>query len=248
VLNIPTQAPVKATFGRGIGLAYPAGTMRDDRGFTLIEMLTVMAIIGVLMGITILGLRGMKSRGNFASGTNDVVTAIRECRAQAYGTGATTVFVVDTAGSRWWSLNDAANSFDLTLATFNPASPTPTGGSVIDMNTLPNGVTFNGATAGYGKDLPAPYVGVPSWSSPTLTQAGVPNFNYCSFCLKTGTNAGFGAIRFTATGRAVFSSGPSAIGQSLSMKGLLESGSNVMTIGIIGRTGSLASFIAVYGP
>lgn len=216
--------------------------MRDDRGFTLIEMLTVMAIIGVLMGITILGLRGMKDRGNFASGTNDVVTAIRDCRAQAYGTGATTVFVVDTAGSRWWSLNDAANSFDLTLATFNPASPAPTGGSVIDMNTLPNGVSFNGATNGYGSILPAPYVGVPSYSGST----NVPNFPYCSFCLKAGTNAGFGAIRFTATGRAVFSSGPSGIGQSLSMKGLLESGSNVMTIGIIGRTGSLASFI-LYG-
>lgn len=216
--------------------------MRNHRGFTLIEMLTVMGILGILMGITILGLRGMKDRGNFASATGDVVTAIRECRAQAYGTGSTTVFVVDTVGSRWWSLNDAANSFDLTLAAFNPASPAPTGGSIIDMNTLPNGVSFSGATNGYGSILPAPYVGVPSYSG----SASVPNFPYCSFCLKAGTNAGFGAIRFTATGRAVFSSGPSGIGQSLSIKGLLESGSNVMTIGIIGRTGSLASFI-LYG-
>lgn len=209
-------------------------------GFTLLEMMTALGVLSVLMGISVLALGGMKKRGSFASATGELLGNLSRARAEAYGRGTATVFIIDTVGNRWWSLEDVAGTFvpATTLTTFNPATPAPAGFSLLGSNTFPTGVTFTGASNGYAATLPAPYAGVPA-------SAGAippPTFAYCSFCLGSGANQGFGAVRFEASGGATFSGGPTAVGQSLSIAGDMDSGKNVLTVAIIAKTGAAESF------
>lgn len=209
-------------------------------GFTLLEVMTAAGVLSVLVGISVLALGGMKKRGNFASATGELMANLQRTRSEAYGRGSATVFIVDTVGSRWWSLEDVNGTFvpATSLAAFDPASPAPAGFNLLGSNTFPGGVTFSGASAGYAAALPAPFAGVPSYSG----SSPAPAYNYCSFCVTSGANAGFGAVRFEASGGATFSGGPAGVGQSFSLAGKLDTGVNVMTVAIIARTGASESF------
>src|SRR5216683_676100 len=46
--------------------------MRPLRGFTMIEMLTAIAIVGILAGLSAIALTRLKSRGNFAGGRGEI--------------------------------------------------------------------------------------------------------------------------------------------------------------------------------
>lgn len=202
--------------------------------------MTALGILGVLMGISVLALGGIKKRGTFTSASGELLANLQRARSEAYGRGTATVFIVDTVGNRWWSLEDVTGAFNpaTSLATFNPATPAPAGYTLLGTDTFPAGVTFTGASSGFGSALPAPYASVPSFpgSSPA------PTYAYCSFCINSGANAGFGAIRFEASGGAVFSGGPAGVGQSLSIAGALDTGSNVLTVAVVARTGAAESF------
>jgi prepilin-type N-terminal cleavage/methylation domain-containing protein len=217
-------------------LAVASRTMRTRHptGFTLIEMATVMILASILVAIGFNALANLKSRGNFASATGNLIVGLRKTRAAAYARGTTTVFVIDTAGGRFWGIEDVNGAFNLT--TFDPNNPTPAGFNPIVDGTLPtgpSGVTFTGATNGYGSALPQPYAGIPSFSGSTAT----PNFAYCSFCKTNNPNLGFGSISFDASGGARFNSGPAAVGQSFTVNGQA-----LMTVAVISRTGTAETF------
>jgi prepilin-type N-terminal cleavage/methylation domain-containing protein len=216
-----------------------AMTRRDAAGFTLIEMATAMIIIAILAALGLGALSNLKRRGNFAAGTGDLIVGLRKTRAWSFGRGTTTVFVIDTVGNRFWGIEDVNGAFNIT--TFNPATPAPAGFNLLVSGTLPNGVTFTGATNGYGAALPAPYSGIPSYSG----SSPAPNFAYCSFC-RTGTpNIGFGSISFDPSGGARFNAGPVDIGQSFSVIGQSQGSTGaqtVMTYAVIGRTGTAETF------
>jgi prepilin-type N-terminal cleavage/methylation domain-containing protein len=212
---------------------------RRPAGFTLIEMATVLIIIAIIAAIGMGALSNLKRRGNFASGTGDLIVGLRKTRAWAFGRGTTTVFVIDTAGARFWGIQDVNGAFDIT--TFNPSNPAPGGFNLLVSGTLPNGVNFTEATNGYGSALPQPYAGVPSFSG----SSPAPNFAYCSFCRTTSPNLGFGSIQFDPSGGARFNAGPSAVGQSFSVSGQSQGSTGaqtVMTYAVIGRTGTAESF------
>ena len=202
--------------------------------------MTALGVLGVLMGISVLALGGIKKRGNFAAATGELLVNLRRARSEAYGRGTATVFIIDTAGNRWWSLEDIAGAFNpaTSLAAFNPATPAPAGYKLLGSNTFPAGVTFTGATNGFAGALPAPYAGIPSFSGSNPA----PVLPYCSFCINGGGQSGYGAVRFEASGGAVFSGGPAGVGQSLSMAGKLDAGSNIMTVAIIAKTGLAETF------
>jgi hypothetical protein len=197
-------------------------------------MATVMVIIGVLAAIGMGALVNMKGRGNFASGTGDLIVGLRETRAFSFGRGTTTVFIIDTAGGRFWGIEDLNSAFDIT--TFDPNNPAPAGYNLITNGTLPTGVTFTGATNGYGGTLPQPYAGVPAVSG----FASPPNFPYCSFCRTAAPNTGFGSIQFDPSGGARFNAGPATVGQSFSVAG--PTPRTLLTFAVIGRTGSAETF------
>jgi prepilin-type N-terminal cleavage/methylation domain-containing protein len=212
---------------------------RVHRGFTLMEMMVVIAIVGVMAALSVAALNGLKSRGNFVSSTGDLVEGVRRTRAEAFSRGSPCVFVIDTAGNRWWSIVDFALAFNLT--TFDPNNPAPAPDILLASGTLASKVAFgpSGTPGGYGAALPAPFAGVPSTSS----SSPAPAFPYCSFC-STGAPAGYGAITFYGTGGAIFSGGPSAIGQQFTIQAPQPNGQGfqVMTVAVVGKTGAVAQF------
>jgi prepilin-type N-terminal cleavage/methylation domain-containing protein len=215
------------------------------RGFSLMEMMVALAIIAILFKLSVSTLSGLKSRGNFVSASGDLIEGLRGARAEAFGRGAPTVFIIDTVGGpdgrpRWWSVADLDNNF--TLAAFNPATPAPSPDILLGSGILPTGVTFGpaGSPGGYGSALPQPYAGVPSYAGATPA----PNFPYCSFC-SAGSPAGFGAITFFGSGGAAFSGGTGTpLGHQFTIQAPQPSGTGlqIMTVAVIARTGASATF------
>lgn len=217
-----------------------ANTIGRPRGFTLIETMTALVIVGVMAGLSIAALSGLKTRGNFVSATGDLLEGLRLTRAEAFSRQGPCIFVIDTAGNRWWSIADVANSFSLTA--FNPATPAPAPAVLLASGTLPASVTF-GPTTGYGSaNLPVPYAGVPGNTSGGTP---APPFGYCTFCLSGGTNSGYGSITFYGAGSATFSNNSSSyIGHQFTIQSAKNGGVGLqaMTFAVVARTGASATF------
>ena len=220
----------------------------------MIEVLTALAIIGVLAGLSAVALNRLKSRGNFASATGDFVATLRTARAEAFARGDNTVVVVDTRGSQYWAIEDVNGNFVLSGFDGGVAAPD----RLIAYGSLPTGTSF-GPTNGPGSALAMPYCGIPTGTS-TLTTTGAgctvvadggttnPNLNYCSFCDTAGLTNGMGAITFLPSGGATFSGGPLTDGQQVSIQNttatLPDGGPSGAVVGIVdfaivGATGAI---------
>lgn len=206
----------------------------------MVEMVTVIALIGILGALSVSALGGLKKRGNFVASTGDLIEGVRRTRAEAFSRGAPCVFIVDTSGGRWWSVTDLDNDFN--IATFNPATPAAGADVLLASGTLVSGVTFGpaGSPGGYGTALPQPYAGVPSYAGATPT----PTFPYCSFCSTSSPN-GYGAITFYGSGGASFSGGNGTpLGHQFTIQGAKPGGTGlqIMTIAVVARTGAVTNF------
>ena len=186
---------------------------RGSCGFTLVELVVVIAVIGVVAAIVLGGIESLRKRASFTGAVGDIVTSLRKTRAEAFGRGIYTAFIVDTVGGRWWAI-EAPNG--ISLSTFNPSAP----GTVILTGSLPNGTVF-GPTGGYGLALADPFAGIPILSGQS------PNLNYCSFCNTGAPNQGFGEILFEPAGSVQFSGGPPGVGQQFTLQGTIQSSAGV---------------------
>lgn len=225
------------------------------RGFSLLEMMTVLGIVGILAGLSAIALTRLKSRGNFASATGDFVATLRTARAESFARGDNTVVVVDTKGSQWWAIEDVAGNFSLAGWDGGVSSPN----RLIYYGSLPTGTSF-GPTTGIGQALAPPFSGIPtgfvnivladggSGGTANITTDGgssSPNFVYCSFCDKS---SGVGAITFLPSGGASFSGGPITIGQQVSIQNTIGSladggpsgaAAGIIDFAVISATGSV---------
>jgi prepilin-type N-terminal cleavage/methylation domain-containing protein len=205
---------------------------RGSFGFTLIELAVVLSVIAVVTAVVLGGIEAIRKRASYSGSVGDIVTSLRKTRAEAFGRGIYTAFIVDTVGGRWWGI-EAPNG--ISLSTFNPSAP----GTLILSGTLPNGTVF-GPTAGYGLALADPFAGIPVLSGQS------PNLNYCSFCNTSPPNQGFGEILFEPAGSVQFSGGPPAVGQQFTLQGTIQSSgiSSVRTtaVAITGFNGVIEQF------
>lgn len=225
------------------------------RGFTMVEVMVTLAIVGILAGLSAVALSRLKSRGNFASATGDFVATLRTARAESFARGDNTVVVVDTRGSQWWAIEDVNGNF--TLSGFDGGIAT--GNRLIYYGTLPPGTSFGPNPGGPGTALAMPYCGIPTGTS-TLVGSGTtctvvadggtanPNFKYCSFCDTGGSTAGMGAITFLPSGGATFSGGPLTVGQQVSIQNTASnfpdggpSGAalGIVDFAVVGATGAI---------
>jgi type II secretory pathway pseudopilin PulG len=217
------------------------------------EMMTVLAIVGVLAGMSGAALSRMKTRGNFSSATGDFLSTLRTARAEAFARGNPTVVIVDAQAGRWWAVEDADGNFS--LASFNPATPAPAPDRLIYAGQLPPSTSF-GPPEGWGSALPQPWAGIPTgYVNIVLADGGsggtadisvdggsaAPNFKYCSFCDPSSKQ---GAITFLPSGGARFSGGPLAVGQQISVQDVQSQAdggagaTGIMDFAVVAATGS----------
>ena len=177
------------------------------RGFTLVEMAVVLAIVAVLAGLAYAALSHAKPRADLASATVELTSLIHQARQSALASGDNVSVLVYPN-----YLNPGVNStgyfviyqdacFDfftggatcgVSYGSYNPATPAAGGNAtyqsiVLDTMALPYGIVVGPpAGMGAGAVLVAPL-------------AGVPVNTNCSFCGTTG-----GAVQFGPQGQASF--------------------------------------------
>jgi prepilin-type N-terminal cleavage/methylation domain-containing protein len=195
-----------------------------ERGFTLLEIMVVVALIAVLSSMSLSAYDALTSRANFSSVLGNLVTSLAQTRMEAAGRGVDTAFVVDTRNNRWWGV-EAPSGWS--VAGFDPNNP----GTVIVRATFPtgSGKAIFGPPDGYGKTLPTPLAKVP------IIPSQNPAFPYCSFC---DPATGMGGIVFHPNGSATFSGATVSsglVGQQFTVYG--TAGGRTVLIAVTGRSG-----------
>jgi prepilin-type N-terminal cleavage/methylation domain-containing protein len=115
---------------------------RDERGFSALELLVVMAILSFVVGIAIPAFQVVRLGAALSSAQRDVVAAVQNARWRAINTGA--VHTVDlTSGSTIAITKSGATVASLPLGQYF-VSQTHSGGSTFDFD--PRGLIPVGTT------------------------------------------------------------------------------------------------------
>ncbi len=173
---------------------------RASRGFTMVEVMVTVAIVGILASLAAIGMDRYKPRANLSSTAAQLHALLRGARQNALATGRDTVvmffpqFANPLGGTgRIVIYEDGAGTFFSGAATpnfgsYDPAkAPAGERADVLEMLDLPRGITV-----GVGG------MAVPALSPPydRITPGA------CTFC---GTLAhGRGAVVFSSRGKAWF--------------------------------------------
>jgi prepilin-type N-terminal cleavage/methylation domain-containing protein len=150
--------------------------MRAHRGFTLLEMMVVLAITAILAGIVVYQGRAARQNANLAGGAYMLALRIGGLKARAMSEGREHVLVIaDTASpedckqreescGRILVLRDPVPTFrDVFLSSYNPDPPI-TGGEYLDelgAAFLPRNTRFDLASTWRP---PPPFNGVTAWN------------------------------------------------------------------------------------
>jgi prepilin-type N-terminal cleavage/methylation domain-containing protein len=215
-------------------------TRPQSRGFTLLEVVIVVAIIGIVAALAASSFTRQRPRSNLSNAASELQSIIHNARMTALATGHDVdVLVFPTSSGVTGSIGRVIvyedGNFDFFSATatvkFTGYDPTVlkygTRSQVVTTFDLPNGIVF-GPDGGRGASapLPAPLDGVDVTKACTFCDAGSPPR---------------GAIRFDSRGRAAFYKGGTRLdglsGASLSLTSSEVGGT--LTLAVIANTGAV---------
>ena len=204
----------------GPGTGIPWSATRSRRGFTLIELMVVVAIIGLLAALAVAFLPRFVRRAGVQASSADLLATIQEARSHALQSGRDTlVVIVGSAGNpdtcrrsssdpncvRWWMLEDAVaaagtvecagavrcTAFDAaTLAAFDPANPAAGGPAAGGDILVGSGGLDRHVTLGRPARAPAAL-------PPPLAGVDVAS-SACTFCVAGAPPRGY--VKFNADG------------------------------------------------
>jgi prepilin-type N-terminal cleavage/methylation domain-containing protein len=102
------------------------GALKDERGFTLSEMMTIIAIIGILSGIALFSFSGwfrLIENRRVTSATNQVVADLHLAHSQAINRLTDTSFIVPSADSSTYQIGLPADLKTRTLPGNDQGTP-----------------------------------------------------------------------------------------------------------------------------
>jgi len=224
--------------------AKPARHARRERGFTLLEILVVLAILGVLTGMAVVAFDAVGRRGALQNATFDFQNAMMSARTRAVSRGYP-VWVVLYPKANRAGLNGGLGAFIVVEDRNSEYMRTPSGLFALPLVTNVVGETGTVSAVYFLEDynkkvrfetLTPGRVGL--FSAPFQTLAA----QTCSFCSDTASMAG--AIGFFPNGSARFVDGrgdyASATNQSMALRSL--EGRNQQLFAISGPSGYMAVF------
>ena len=124
--------------------------MKDERGFTIVELLIVIVVIAILAAITIVAYNGIQNRAKASSAQSAAATVIKKAEAANAVKSAYPVTAADFAAQADSSLTGSG----LTLAAITTAPSTATTIEYIPC-TSPSGAGATVAYWDYGASTPA---------------------------------------------------------------------------------------------